>query len=749
MSWKHVYSNESINKVIVRFNLFFSQADPKNRGYFACNQKTIDNAELLPNKLENHVPRVLGDYVLTSKAYNISKKFNGLYCKSFSETENWMSSQAFIDVFANLKHAMPPTVFNISYSDSKWIENLNNAKTWNLLTRVNLQTNNTSPVTFMFPTIRIPISCPTEIQIPVIDEDNDDIQCRWSKDSECNNNCELPNNVTLDENKCLLKFNLTSKIGIYVIRLQVEDYRDNQRLSSVPLEFTVEAFSNPICSIIDRPVFKPPTPENNICIPLKINQTFHEIVAVESKNSYVKEINVEAPPGLEKSELYQCKNKSTIRMNMTWIPKNEELNMICLKAINTLNVSSEVRCMTLAVGYEPPKLLYKTKFRYIFTNTTEWTFEANMQIIKGVSDTFIRFSTTNSSKDSFYNTTDFNIINGRRLEFRTRENLFDDNKDYYIFLDSGLVRSKLGCQPANDCCHVKFSVKNCNFSCGYGKCTGVNECKCEAGWTGYNCSTPICKKECKNAGTCTAPDTCTCTNQWNGQNCETPICTKPCQNNGICSGPDNCTCTNQWNGPNCELPICSKSCLNGGSCSGPDSCTCTNQWNGTNCDRPICSKLCANGGTCSVPDTCTCTNQWNGHNCETPICTHACLNGGSCSAPDSCRCTNQWNGTYCDRPICSKLCANGGTCSAPDTCTCTNQWNGHNCETPICTHACKNGKCSAPDTCTCTKQWIGKNCETPICTNFCQNNGTCSAPDHCTCISGRTGKFCEILLADC
>lgn len=46
-----------------------------------------------------------------------------------------------------------------------------------------------------------------------------------------------------------------------------------------------------------------------------------------------------------------------------------------------------------------------------------------------------------------------------------------------------------------------------------GNCTGPNTCTCERGWTDFDCSVPICAQECQNGGFCVAPDTCKC-KQW-------------------------------------------------------------------------------------------------------------------------------------------------------------------------------------------------------------------------------------------
>ncbi|GBG29733.1 Wnt inhibitory factor 1 [Hondaea fermentalgiana] len=91
------------------------------------------------------------------------------------------------------------------------------------------------------------------------------------------------------------------------------------------------------------------------------------------------------------------------------------------------------------------------------------------------------------------------------------------------------------------------------FSKGIGNCTMPDTCTCERGWTGNECEVPLCAQECNNNGLCTAPDTCTCPRWqslwrddrhdggrplyqddvgdpqltgWTGYDCSTPICSQ-------------------------------------------------------------------------------------------------------------------------------------------------------------------------------------------------------------------------------
>eukprot|EP00598_Pedospumella_elongata_P012679 CAMPEP_0185006192 /NCGR_PEP_ID=MMETSP1098-20130426/83933_1 /TAXON_ID=89044 /ORGANISM="Spumella elongata, Strain CCAP 955/1" /LENGTH=2045 /DNA_ID=CAMNT_0027534327 /DNA_START=353 /DNA_END=6490 /DNA_ORIENTATION=+ len=162
-------------------------------------------------------------------------------------------------------------------------------------------------------------------------------------------------------------------------------------------------------------------------------------------------------------------------------------------------------------------------------------------------------------------------------------------------------------------------------------------------------------------------------------------CTQICENGGRCVGPDQCQCKPGWTGVDCTTPVCSAvTCGANKVCVAPDTCACKPGYAGPNCDRALCMQHCSNNGVCSAPDTCSCPTGWFDTNCTTPVCANTCANGGNCIGPSKCDCPAEWTGPDCRTPVCKQNC-NNGFCVAPNTCACSPQYTGVECNIPVCT----------------------------------------------------------------
>ena len=120
-------------------------------------------------------------------------------------------------------------------------------------------------------------------------------------------------------------------------------------------------------------------------------------------------------------------------------------------------------------------------------------------------------------------------------------------------------------------------TKECNGACidSSACCGGCPEGQtCDSG----QCVTPplTCPNGCSDHGICVEGG-CDCGSGWSGTDCSTPVCTPSCENGGTCVGPDQCDCTSGWTGPGCSYCLsnvaCHGICCPEGSFCGEIGCT--------------------------------------------------------------------------------------------------------------------------------------------------------------------------------
>lgn len=168
---------------------------------------------------------------------------------------------------------------------------------------------------------------------------------------------------------------------------------------------------------------------------------------------------------------------------------------------------------------------------------------------------------------------------------------------------------------------IRGMTATCSFRCeNNGRCIGPNKCDCLPGWSGIDCTKPVCENSCAQREVCVAPNTCDCIPGFRGVGCIEAKCVQKCIN-GQCSSPDTCTCDPGWFDSNCTTPVCEQTCGNGGNCTGPNTCTCPQAFTfSEDCRTPACDQQCLNGGLCVAPNTCQCPPGYSGYDCSMPVC---------------------------------------------------------------------------------------------------------------------------------
>merc|ERR1711968_246076 len=300
---------------------------------------------------------------------------------------------------------------------------------------------------------------------------------------------------------------------------------------------------------------------------------------------------------------------------------------------------------------------------------------------------------------------------------------------------------KCECKPGwdgDDCIRISCA----NGCSGHGQCVQTNDneqmCSCQDGYGGPkgDCAMRICPYNCQGHGYCDESGTCLCDSGYTGTDCSIPLCgdNQGCSDKGVCdvNNTFTCKCYDGFTGPTCEKVVCPRTRL--GICNGhgicdPEfkaGCICNGtggngtQWAGAACNVVVCpignnGKQCNSRGTC-LEGTCVCDKGYTGSSCS----------GGLGGLKEG-ECLKGSNG---------KQCSGNGKCdSEVGKCKCDSGFKGLDCSVVTCpTNARTNIKCGGPGvgtcnevtaTCTCDSGFVGADCSGTACPADCGGNGQC------------------------
>lgn len=148
-----------------------------------------------------------------------------------------------------------------------------------------------------------------------------------------------------------------------------------------------------------------------------------------------------------------------------------------------------------------------------------------------------------------------------------------------------------------------FSPSRCFNNCSNNGVCEMGACFCRPGWTGSDCSSPLCPGSFCYSDSLTLNNSCVF-----------------CSGNGLCSSLGECKCNSGYTGPDCSEIACINNCSGKGFCF-PDfplnQCICNGVQSGDDCSITLCLNDCALSGTCNHADgTCACNPNFYGPDCS-------------------------------------------------------------------------------------------------------------------------------------
>jgi hypothetical protein len=256
----------------------------------------------------------------------------------------------------------------LNFYGSAWLPLQIGGSYWSITTVINLQPRmdngrlNTPPVSNILPVISVPLNIQRTIVVPMADDDNDYLRCRWAqKDSifqssqinttvdECGDVCAAVPNATLygDNNgtSCRLVFTGTS-LGYYAAALQIEDFYNDENvttpLSSVPVQFLIDVYNGSCWPTIIG------VQPNGALINVAQNANMSSVTVIAEigciATTIIDFLKI-SPTGMTTSTILQDPtNSSLYSIELNWIPTSLGSQVFCCAAIDSNQAQSEMYC---------------------------------------------------------------------------------------------------------------------------------------------------------------------------------------------------------------------------------------------------------------------------------------------------------------------------------------------------------------------------------------------------------------------
>ena len=428
-----------------------------NEGTF-CDQSVIDSGKLMGES---------GNLVCQNGCSSQSTMITDVLfmCTGFSPSTSTGEDWSFGERRSNYTFDEGSDVTMV-FTGAAWIDPFDSD--WSILTSFSMARRNdtgrinSTPRAITSPVLRLQANCNHTIRIPVTDPDNDIVRCRWAVgDDECGGICGGFPGADLDPESCSITYTANQGVGYRAAAIVIEDFLPGSTvpMSSVGLQFLVLVL-NSTRSCSDIPEFIPPTPEDDSCVAIPPGGTFHTMLVAVSgnENDTITEIQAVSPAGLQKSNLFHDEDSNAFYVNITWTPTNEQENathLVCYTAISVGLSSSQV-CIKLLPGYTasaPIPDIAAPNMELVNPSGTTWRVNFDRDVERPSTTAYITFHEFDTDvvvhRIDTSSSSEIVFVNGSMIAL-TPVYVFEENKEFYINFDRGVVVGVEGCRPGNE-----------------------------------------------------------------------------------------------------------------------------------------------------------------------------------------------------------------------------------------------------------------------------------------------------------
>ena len=386
-----------------------------------------------------------------------SGSLGGLHyrCTDFSASEDWSFGENRYSVTFN-----SGSTIRIGFASCCWISPFSSS--WNIATTFSTSTRsdngliNSTPRAVTAPVIRLLANCDHTIGIITSDPDNDLVRCRWAVgSSECGGICSGFPGAVLDSNTCTITYTANRGTGFKAAAIMIEDFipGSNSPMSSVALQFLVLVFSSSSsCSAM--PEFISPTYAHGTCIAVPSGGTFTTRLAADSGGSGISitDIQTISPVGLQTSGVSRIGQTTSYYVDATWTPQASQQFQtfaFCYTAINSVGLPSSQLCVNIAVGNTSPAPVTTAPNGQVIDSNNNFfvTFDANFT--RPQSSAYITFHELDTAMEVYRidASVSLELTYGITQLLMIPNYTFEENKQFYVNFDAGIVEGLEGCRP--------------------------------------------------------------------------------------------------------------------------------------------------------------------------------------------------------------------------------------------------------------------------------------------------------------